>query len=274
MPSEQGDMAGYHVAIKDPLVRDGEVPQGASSSGLGGFIVNNGYIFLHRKLLDNPLCRKPHWGWLWVVLLLKANHEEAEFIWNGELMRLKKGQFVTGRKHLAEESGIPEGTVEDILNYLEKQQQIQQRKTTKYRVVTILNWHKYQKTDSKPNNRATTEQQQSNTNKNDKKEKNEKETNPAPSADVVALITAFKEVNTSYDQWFKRLPQRLAAGRLASTHGLQKVLQVIAILPKTNTMPYIPTITTPIQLEDKWAQLEAGLRKKKLELTTKGRGIA
>lgn len=130
-----------------------------------------GWIKLHRKLLENPLMRRPSWAWLWVVLLLKANHKETSMIWNGKLLVIKEGQFVTGRKELSEQSGLPESTVEDILKYLENQHQIQQQKETKYRLITIINWNEYQEPDTESNNKATTKQQQSDTNNNDKKDK-------------------------------------------------------------------------------------------------------
>ena len=120
--------------------------------------MDNGWIKLHRKLLNNPISNKPNWAWLWVVLLLLANHEEGhEFIWNGKKQKLAKGQFITGRQKLKEISGIPETTIERILNYLETVHQIGQQKTSKYRLITILRWKDYQNLDSKADNKRTTD---------------------------------------------------------------------------------------------------------------------
>lgn len=119
--------------------------------------MENGWIKLHRKILNNPLSRKPTWAWLWVVLLLLANHDDDNvFIWNGKELRQKKGQFITGRKKLNEITGIPETTIERCLNYLENGHLIGQQKTTKYRLITITKWNEYQKKDSKPDNKRTT----------------------------------------------------------------------------------------------------------------------
>jgi hypothetical protein len=96
---------------------------------------------------------------------------------NGKIILIKEGQLLTGRKQLSMGTGIPESTVEDILKLLENEHQIQQQKTTKYRLITILNWKDYQESD----NKATTKQQQADTIKNDKKEKNIAVANaPAP----------------------------------------------------------------------------------------------
>jgi phage replication O-like protein O len=75
------------------------------------------------------------------------------------------------------------------------------------------------------------------------------------SADVVELIESFKGVNPSYGKWFGNTTQRGAAKRLLATHGKEQVLKAIALLEKTNTMQYFPSITSPLQLEDKWAAL-------------------
>jgi DNA replication protein DnaD len=136
--------------------------------------MNNGWIKLHRKLIDKAFFKRPQYLVLWVYLLLIANHAEKEFMWNGNIIIVKEGQLITGRKELSAQTGIPESTIEDILKFLESQQQIQQQKTTKYRLITILNWETYQGSNTKSNNRATTEQQQADTNKNDKKVKNDK----------------------------------------------------------------------------------------------------
>lgn len=144
-----------------------------------GMEKNKGYIKLHRKLLDNPFCSKPHYGWLWVFLLLKANHKENSFLWNGEKKTLKAGQFITGRTQLSEETGIPPTTIERILKALENGQQIGQEKNNKFRIITIVNWRKYQErsqqADSKSDIQRTSSGHPADTNKNDKNDNNEKE---------------------------------------------------------------------------------------------------
>ncbi len=151
--------------------------------------MNNGFISLHRKILDNPLSKKPHWAWLWIYLLLRANYEETEIIWNGQNLKIEKGSFITGRNSLAKETGIPASTIEDILKYLETQQQIRQQKNNKYRVITILNWEKYQKPDRKSDNKATTSRQLADTDNNiNKNNKNNKDTSDVPSHDGKEFI--------------------------------------------------------------------------------------
>jgi len=156
---------------------------------------NNGWITLHRKLLKNPICEKPDYLSVWIHLLLMANHEETSFIWNNKRQILKAGQLLTGRKKLSKITRVKESQIYKILNYLELEQQIKQEKTTKYTVITILNWHRYQDKKEKKNNNATTTQQQSNTYNNvnnDNKISKDRATPVYGNKDLISLGTFLK----------------------------------------------------------------------------------
>lgn len=70
------------------------------------------------------------------------------------------------------------------------------------------------------------------------------------------VIYLFKEVNPSYKSLFPRAPQHRAAERLIETHGFDRVKKVVGFLASRMGDRYCPTITTPTQLENKWAALE------------------
>jgi len=103
-----------------------------------------GWVKIHRKILQNAIISKPHYAWLWVCLILLANHKEKEFIWNNKKVVLNRGQLLTGRKKLSKITGVKETSVERVLKYLESEHQIKQEKTNKFRVITIINYEKYQ----------------------------------------------------------------------------------------------------------------------------------
>lgn len=135
-----------------------------------------GWISIHRKILDNPIIGKPDYLAVWVVLLLLANHKEHTFIWNNKKQICRRGQILTGRKALAEKTGVNEHKIDRILKYLKSEQQIEQQTTTKFRLITINNYDRYQPSEQQieqqvSNKRATSEQQVS-TNNNDNNEKN------------------------------------------------------------------------------------------------------
>ena len=139
-----------------------------------------GWVKLHRKLMDKGYYKKSEIVHLWVHILLKANHKPNEFYWNKENIKVGRGQFITGRKALSEETGINESSIERILKMLENEQQIEQQKTTKFRLITVKNWDYYQTSETSEqqneqqvNNKRTTSEQQVNTNKNDNNVKND-----------------------------------------------------------------------------------------------------
>ena len=137
-----------------------------------------GWIKLHRKLLEHPLFSDPQAFMLWVQLLLRANHKEARVMIGNQFVEIKRGQLLTGRNKLSEHTGINRSKLERLLNLLEIEHQIEQQKTTKYRLISITNYDKYQGDEQQTSNKRATTEQQLSTNKNDNNNKNEKETIP------------------------------------------------------------------------------------------------
>lgn len=76
-----------------------------------------------------------------------------------------------------------------------------------------------------------------------------------------AVIDLFKAVNPSYQTLFSRKPQRAAAERLLALHGLEKIEGLLGYVKVNEGSKYLPTITTPCQLEDKLASLEGFARR-------------
>ncbi len=80
------------------------------------------------------------------------------------------------------------------------------------------------------------------------------------------IIGLFKEINPSYEKFYKNTTQRRAIENLLKKFPAEQIKRIIEFLPKSNKMPYCPTITTPLQLEDKVANLAACLQKEKIKL--------
>jgi len=81
--------------------------------------------------------------------------------------------------------------------------------------------------------------------------------------EINEIIDLFKNINPSYQKFFGNKTQRSAVERLLKKLGREKLEQAISLLPKTNQEKYAPTITTPLQLEDKLAGLIAFVQKEK-----------
>jgi len=209
-----------------------------------------GYIKLYRQIQKKGYYKKSTYIHLWVHLLLNANHKPKEFLWNNKLILIKEGQLLTGRKQLSQETGIPEGTTEDILNLFENEQQIRQQKTTKFRLITIVNWQTYQ---SNP----TAKQQQADTNNNDKNDKN--------NIYINIYIANFKKINPTYERIYSNLTERAALERLIKKFGPESVNAKIDFIAGHQNDKYCPRAYTPYQMEKKWPQLEAYIARKTKE---------
>ena len=131
---------------------------------------DQGFILIYRSILQKSFMQDTCYLSIWVHLLLLANHTER-FV-NG--IKIERGSFLTSRKVLSTKTGIEESKIERILLYLENEQQIKQQKTNKYRIISIINYDRYQKSNNKLNNnkqQKTTKQQQKTQLNNDNNEK-------------------------------------------------------------------------------------------------------
>ena len=225
--------------------------------------MKNGWVKLHRKILDSLVFGNEKALKIWIWCLLKANHSGNTFLLGRTKITLSAGQFVMGSDRAIDELNIAKATIWYWLNFLEREGQVRLQKNAKYTVVTIPKWKEYQfELDADETQSRPEIERQVGTNKNVKKVKNEKK-DTAQSADVPKVIDLFKEVNPSYQRLFGMPPQRAAAERLLKTHGLERLTSMIAFLPKSNTTKYAPTITTPAQFEQKLGELIAWSQKQK-----------
>jgi DNA-binding transcriptional MocR family regulator len=133
-----------------------------------------GWVKIHRQIKDKAYYKDSEFIHLWIHLILCANHCNGEYLNGYEIIKLKKGQFVTGRKKLSQETGISESKIERILKVFESEQQIEQQTNSRSRLISILSWDKYQQTEQQTDSKRTATEQQVNTNNNDNNYKNEK----------------------------------------------------------------------------------------------------
>lgn len=138
-----------------------------------------GWIKIHRKILENPIiCKDSDYLAVWIYLLLNATHKEIPALFKGKKIILQKGQLITGRKSMASQLKISESKIYRIINDFKSEQQIEQQTSNQNSLISILNWDKYQQSEQQNeqqmNNERTTNEQQMNTNKNVKNDKNVK----------------------------------------------------------------------------------------------------
>ncbi len=157
-----------------------------------------GWIKLHRKLLEWKYADDMELLGFWTVLLLKANHKDG-YHSHGET--LAPGQFVTGRKALSKECKISESKCERFLKKLKIEHQIEQRSNRQYRVITIVNWIEYQIVDDKIEQRIGQRSDNDRTTighiQEHKNEKNERSNRAKPPKNPKGLIYDFLPSNES-----------------------------------------------------------------------------
>ena len=98
--------------------------------------------------------------------MLKATHKDRKQVIGLQIVDLKNGQFVFGRKKASEELKMKESTIYKYMNLLKELQMIDVKSNNKFSVVSIEKWENYQTNEIKNNSKRTTEEQQRNTNKN------------------------------------------------------------------------------------------------------------
>lgn len=141
------------------------------------------YIKLCDKIVD--------WEWftdgnmlkVWLYLLVKAQYADGKY----RGVEVKRGQLLTGRKLIANETRLSEQQVRTCINRLKSSGQITIESTNQYSLITIVKYDDYQGSDSyniqqiiQPanlpiTNDQPTDNQRITTYKKDKKEKKEKE---------------------------------------------------------------------------------------------------
>jgi DNA-binding MarR family transcriptional regulator len=133
----------------------------------------NGWVKLHRKIRDKGWYLDSEYVHLYIHIHLKANHSIGEFLQNGEIVKLKAGQFVTGRKQLSIETGVSESKVERVLKCFEKDGVIEQQTNSRNRLISILSWETEQIGEQQTNSTRTANGQQMDTNNKNKEDKEE-----------------------------------------------------------------------------------------------------
>ena len=121
------------------------------------FFIMNGFILLHKKMID--------WGWytdnntksVFIHLLLLASWKE-ETVYG---VKLKRGQLITGRKSLSIDLNISERSIRTSLERLKSTSELTIKSTNKHSIITICNYDTYQskKSDNDQENDQQSDQQ-------------------------------------------------------------------------------------------------------------------
>lgn len=137
--------------------------------------MNNGWIKLHRSLLDWEWFDEPNTFRLFMYCLLRANHKPKNY--RGKLVQV--GSFLTSREALSHDTGLSERQVRTALDNLKTTNELTIVSSRQGTVIHVNNYELYQsatnETTDQTSNKRPTSDQQTTSNNNEKNNKNEKE---------------------------------------------------------------------------------------------------
>lgn len=156
---------------------------------------DQGWISLYRKIQNSFVWTNSDQLKLWLLILMKANHSENKFLFNGNEIFLSSGQMVTGRDAIALEFNNGVKPVQRVssrqlwrwIKQFEKEQMLSIESTSRNSVITVKNWSEYQQHDQQVSSKRPAPVQQVSTNNNDNNEDKE------PPVDYAALISYLNE---------------------------------------------------------------------------------
>ena len=132
--------------------------------------MNNGWIKIHRQLLDWEWYDEPNTFRLFMHLLLKANHKPKNY----RGVNINTGEVMTGYNLLAEQTGLTVQKVGTALTNLKATNEITIKTSNKGTVIQIVKYVDYQVATSETTNEQQTDNKRITTNKNVNKEKKKK----------------------------------------------------------------------------------------------------
>jgi hypothetical protein len=129
-----------------------------------------GWIKLHRCLIDSYVFSNPTTLKIWVWILIKASSKKRTIslkIGTGfQDIEINPGELIFGRFKAEEDLNIDGSTIYKHIKKLEESNNIELKSNNHFTIITICNWETYQENEiikeQPENNQRTTEEQQSN----------------------------------------------------------------------------------------------------------------
>ena len=109
-------------------------------------MADTNWIKLNRNIQDSFIWNfeKPQFGLAWVDMLMLANYKDKQILFNGKVLTIKRGSFVSSTVKLAERWHMNRRTVKAFLDVLKSDGMITYECTARCTTVFIVNYEKYQ----------------------------------------------------------------------------------------------------------------------------------
>lgn len=179
--------------------------------------MSQGWIKLHRSILD--------WEWyddintmrLFLHCLFKANHKDKKY--RGTVV--KRGTFLTGLDLLSKQTGLSVSQLRTAQSKLKSTSELAIKTSSKGTVIEVVNYDKYQSMTSGLTDERQTNDKPIATNKNDKNDKNEKNDKNTPLVEEVWSMTPRMGKSRSSKAKLKTALSKTKATRDEIMDGLQ-----------------------------------------------------
>lgn len=200
--------------------------------------MNAGFILLYRQITDWEWYQNPNTFRVFLHCLLMANFTDGRF----EGKDIKRGQFVTSLQSLSDQTSLSIRQVRVALDHLIMTGELTSKAYSKFRVITVVNYDKYQSNDKQndrqmtgkrqaDDNQVTSKRQQYNNNNNVTMEKEQQqhhqESPPFLTDDDAGQIQNDHNqiLDAAQDAGFKSSPaERARLLNLYAEYGLDKMI--------------------------------------------------
>ena len=242
--------------------------------------LHDGAFQTARKLFESDvwLYKPAQWAKIWIYIFGHVNHKSQKGFVRGE------GYFNFSNEIRRIGIDVSYDQIRSLIKYAKLARMITATKTTRGIRIKVINYEKYQtldnyRTATETATKTTSKPQQNRNrtamiNKNEKNEKNVKnrltntvnlnkdisDTNlatqsVADSKEIAEAIDAFKTTGLNPEIKFGNTTQCKVAGELIKKYGLEKILNTIKYAASIANDQYAPTITTPLELQEKLGKL-------------------
>ena len=209
----------------------------------------NGWIKIDRSILNHWIWQDEKYFRWWIAILLNVNHEEKKFPVNSEVFICQPGESFRSVEDWSRVFGCSKPTVFKFFQMLESDEMISTKIVGKgnrrKHLLTVVNWNKYQKTETRNFTENFTENKPEtlpkiNPNKNEEKNKNEKKVSKEeiPDFETFKIYALEKQPNTDLHNLKLKYEAWLEAGW--KTGKGQKILKWKSTL--LNTLQYLQKV--------------------------------
>lgn len=233
--------------------------------------IRGGFTMWARQTVDSDIfySKPDKWFKVWFFLVNHVNHTDNK--------HFQRGTNFVSYSGIQEKTGATKAQIDMFMRWSKKCGMLTTRKTTRGIIITVSKYGVFQDSDKYKNDTKNEMKTTQKRHRNDTINKNDNNDNKIQATTSVAyerpkfndlgkiIIEEFTKFNPACGRYYGNTTQRAACDFLLKEYGLEEVLKRITILPKTNKTSFFPSITTPVQLRDKWVALQDAADRRKNE---------